>query len=293
MSPYLYPPLLLLSALAGYALPELFLPFKPFVSWLLALVMLSMGLVLEREELSFLKRKPYAPLLALVLQYGLMPPLALLSAKLFNLGPELTLGFLLVGSAPGGTASNLVTFLARGDLPLSVSSTVLSTLVSPLATPTLVYLYAGFKLEVPFWGMALTALKVAVAPLSLGFFLKELFKLRPPLRAVEVTAFSTVAFIVGLVVALNREALRQLSIPLLLGVTLHCVLGFLSGYALAKLFGLDEKRAVTVAVEVGMQNSGLSTVLALKFFSPLAALPSALFSVVQNLVGLTFALLRR
>jgi len=294
MSPLLSLGLLVSFSLFGYLFPQLFAPLKGAVVPLLALIMLSMGFTLKEEDFEFVRRRPWAVLYGALLQFTLMPLLALFVSRLFSLEEELFVGMVLVGSAPGGTASNLITYLSGGDLPYSVAMTSLSTLLSPLLTPLLVYALAGKVVEVPFWGMVFTTLKVVVLPLFVGFGLRKLFGRKERVEALlPYCALLSVAFILAVIFALNANRLPLVSLKLTLAVLLHVLGGFSAGYLLGLLSGMDSKRARTLAVEVGMQNSGLSSLLALKFFTPLTALPSALFSLLQNAVGVFFAFLFR
>ena len=200
-------------------------------------------------------------------------------------------GMVLVGATSGGTASNVICYLARGDVALSVSLTLTSTLLAVIATPFLTWLYVGQSIPVDVQAMMLGIGKMVIVPLSLGVLLNSLFqrlvrRLMPYLPLASVIA---IAWIIAIIVALNHSSVVQLGIVLAFAVIIHNILGLLSGYYIATVLGYDETVARTLAIEVGMQNSGLSVALALKYFTPLAALPGAVFSIWHNLSGALLA----
>ena len=286
---------LLLFSAVGVIWSDSVSRFKGAIVPLLVVIMLSMGLTLTAEDFKRILKRPHIILYGALLQFSVMPLTGFLIAKLFGYGPQLLAGVVLVGSAPGGTASNLITYLSGGNLPYSVSMTALSTLLSPLFTPLWTLLLAGKYVPVPFTGMALTTLKIVVFPVLAGMVLRKFLgervrRLEPILPYVAVLA---IAFIISVIFAVNREKLFDTSLSLFIGVNLHILSGFALGFLLGKLTRLDNQLAKTLSIEVGMQNSGLSAVLAMKFFSPLSALPSALFSLMQNLIGLLLSPLFR
>ncbi|MDQ7038765.1 MAG: bile acid:sodium symporter family protein [Aquificota bacterium] len=289
--------LLILSvfSLAGILWSDLFTGFKGLIVPLLVVIMLSMGVTLTPEDFLRILKRPVTVLYGALLQFTVMPLSGFLVALILGVGPDLTAGFVLVGSAPGGTASNLITYLSGGDLPYSISMTALSTLISPLITPLWTLILVGKIVPVPFMAMAVTTLKIVVLPVLVGMGVRKIAgervkKVEAVLPYVSVMAIS---FIIAVIFALNVDRLKSLSLPVLIGVLVHNSLGFALGFLFGRLAGLDTKLAKTLSIEVGMQNSGLSTVLALKYFSPVAALPSAIFSLSQNLMGVALSSLFR
>ncbi len=283
----IFPMLALAAALLAYFAPEPFIPLKALIPWLLGLVMLGMGLALTGADFTRVLKRPAPILLGTLMQYGLMPLFGWAVARGLGLPPELLIGVVLVGSAPGGTASNVITYLARGDVALSVTLTTVSTLLCVVATPALALAYAGASIDVPALAMVFDILKVVVVPVLLGVALNHwigdrLTLLRDVLPAVSVFA---ILLIIAVIVALNADQVARMSFVVLLAVALHNAAGLASGYGLARLLGQDETTARTLAIEVGMQNSGLAVALALKHFSPAAALPGAIFSFWHNLSG--------
>ncbi len=292
---YLLLILLTLSAL-GFAFDEFFKSFRSLIVPLLVVIMLSMGITLTPEDFKRIFRRPHIILYGALLQFSIMPLSGYFIARGLGLGPELLVGVVLVGSAPGGTASNLITYVSKGDLSYSISMTTLSTLLAPIFTPLWTLILAGKLVPVPFLDMALTTLKIVVVPVLLGMGIRRLLgedvkKIEPSLPYLAVLSIS---FIIAVIFALNKDRLEELSLLVLSAVLIHNLLGFSLGFLFGKLVGLDNKLAKTLSIEVGMQNSGLSTVLALKFFSQLSALPSAVFSLSQNILGvlLSFAFKR-
>ena len=287
--------ILLVFSSAGYIFEESFARLKALVVPLLVVIMLSMGLTLRGRDFKEVFLDSKIVLYGALLQFTVMPLLGFAVAKLLGLERELLTGFVLVGSAPGGTASNLITYISGGDLAYSVSMTTLSTLLSPLLTPLWTWLLAGKYVPVPFLDMALTTLKIVILPVLIGMLLrrvllKQIAKVEAFLPYLSILA---IAFIIAVIFALNKQRVEDINAALLAGVMIHNLGGFLLGFLLGKATGLDNRRAKTLSIEVGMQNSGLSMVLALKFFSPLSALPSAVFSLTQNLLGVLLSFLFR
>ncbi|GAB6066151.1 bile acid:sodium symporter family transporter [Aquifex pyrophilus] len=279
--------ILTVFSFAGILFPEFFRNFRGWIVPLLTLIMLSMGLTLTPEDFRNILRKPFAVFYGALLQFTVMPLSAYLLSKLFKLSPELFVGVVLVGSAPGGTASNLITYLSRGDLSYSISMTTVSTLSSPLFTPLWTYILAGKYVEVPFIPMAETTLRIVVLPVLLGMVLR--YFLRRHMKHVEnflpYVAIFSISLIIATIFAINYAVLQKISFVVLLVVLIHNLIGFILGYIFGILAGLDRRMAKTLSIEVGMQNSGLSAVLAVKYFSKVSALPSAVFSLSQNLIG--------
>ena len=216
-----------------------------------------------------------------------MPLAAWFLVWLFALPPELAIGVVLVGTCPGGTASNVISYLAKGDVALSVSMTMATTLLAPVVTPTLTWLLAGSWIEVSFTAMMISIAQMVLLPLLLGltahhFFERTVEKILPVMPVVSVV---TIVLLVGGVVALGAESLLDVGLLMAAIVVLHNAFGLVLGYGMARLFRLDSKKARTVSIEVGMQNSGMAASLAVLYFSPAAAIPGAIFSVWHNISG--------
>jgi BASS family bile acid:Na+ symporter len=283
----LFPLWAILLSIFAYLAPELFVDFKPWIVPLLSLIMFGMGLSLKLADFLNVLTNPKVILIGLLLQFLLMPFYAWGIAEFLQLSPLLLAGMVLVGSSPGGTASNVITYLAKGNLALSVTLTSCSTLLAVVATPYLTLLYAGQAVSVDVLAMLLSVLKMVLLPVLAGllintFFAEKMSKVKDAFPLISVAA---IVFIIAIVVALNHERLGQVGMLVLLAVILHNLLGLMSGYIVPRLLGYDKKTARTLSIEVGMQNSGLAVALAGQYFAAIAALPGAIFSVWHNLSG--------
>lgn len=283
----LFPVLVLTAGALGLAVPDAFTGHGEQVPYLLGVVMFLMGLTMTGKDFQGVVRRPWAVGLGLVAHYVIMPGLGWLVAHALGLSPQLAAGVILVGCAPSGTASNVVTYLARGDVALSVSVATVSTVVAPLVTPPLTLLLAGEYLPVDTGSMMTDILKTVLLPVCAGLLVR-LFAGRwvdRVLGALPWLSALTVALIVAIVVAGSAEALKSAAALVLLAVVLHNGLGLALGYGAGKLARLGAPASRAMAFEVGMQNSGLAASLASAHFSPLAALPAAVFSVWHNISG--------
>lgn len=256
----------------------------------LALTMISMGMTLTPSDFKEILKQPQFPLVGFVCQYSIMPTLALLSARLFSLGPELTSGLILVGCAPGGTASNLVTLISKADVALSVLMTAFSTIGAIFMTPYLTSKLAGSIVTINPSDLVVSTLQVVLAPVLIGVFLNTTFP-EESARASEYTPFMSVlliALICGTISASNASVAAAIPAGRLLGAvtTLHSG-GFLLGYILARFVaGAGEQQARTISIETGMQNSALASVLAQHFPNPiLTALPGCWSATVHSMLG--------
>jgi BASS family bile acid:Na+ symporter len=216
-----------------------------------------------------------------------MPLIGFALSVAFSLPPELTIGFVLLGSCPGGTASNVICYLAKADVALSIVLTSVSTLISFVMTPLLTWIYIGQTVHVDIYGMVISILQIVIIPVTLGiglntFLGSRIDRIRPVFPAFSVL---TIIFIIAIIMALNRDTVVSAGLLVVSVVMMHNLLGLVSGYVLSRLIGVTEIEARTIAFEVGMQNSGLSVALAIKHFSSIAALPGALFSIWHNISG--------
>ena len=264
-----------------------------YINTLLGIVMFGMGLTLKPNDFRIVFSHPKDVVIGAVAQFTIMPLLAYLLTVVFRLSPELTVGVILVGTCPGGTSSNVMTYLSKGDVALSVGMTAVSTVLAPVMTPLLTYLYAGQTVDVNILSMFLSIIQVVIVPIVLGFLINHYFS-RFAERAVEVLPLvSTLAIvaIVGAVVSACAAKLMSCGLLIFCIVVLHNVLGYALGYAAAKLMRMDVTKCRAVSIEVGMQNSGLATSLAAVHFAqyPLATIPGAVFSVWHNVSGAILA----
>ena len=277
----------LLIGVVGAVRPQTLTWVGPYVGWLLGVVMFGMGMTLTFQDFKRVLQRPWEVLLGVAAQFLIMPLAAWFLVWLFALPPELAIGVVLVGTCPGGTASNVISYLAKGDVALSVSMTMATTLLAPVVTPTLTWLLAGSWIEVSFTAMMISIAQMVLLPLLLGltahhFFERTVERILPVMPVVSVV---TIVLLVGGVVALGAESLLDVGLLMAAIVVLHNAFGLVLGYGMARLFRLDSKKARTVSIEVGMQNSGMAASLAVLYFSPAAAIPGAIFSVWHNISG--------
>jgi BASS family bile acid:Na+ symporter len=274
-------------SLLAWSSPQLFVAHKPAILPLLALVMFGMGLTLTVEDFRRVLVRPGLIGLGVLLQYGCMPLFAWLVALLLHLDPVLLTGMILVGASPGGTASNVICYLANGNVALSITLTAVSTLLSIVLTPLLCLLYIDTSVEVPALDMLLSILQIVIVPVIAGILLNHCFhrRLQPIQHWFPLVSVAAIVWIIAIIVALNQPRFGELGLLLLVAVMAHNALGLAAGYLVPRLLGHDRCTCRTLAIEVGMQNSGLAVALAIKFFAPAAALPGAVFSVWHNLSG--------
>ncbi len=282
--------LVVLAAVVALVWPELFAQVKPTViNPLLGVIMFGMGLTLRWGDFRVVFARPKDVATGCVAQFTVMPLLAWLLAKAFRLDDALTIGVVLVGCCPGGTASNVITYLAKGDLALSVGMTGVSTLLAPVMTPLLVWVLAGATVEVDVWGMLLSILWVVIMPIVAGIVVKRLWPRQTQAVTVALPALSSLVIctLVAIVIGANAQKLLHSGITVMLVVMLHNMGGLAIGYGIGRLLGLTDARRRAISIEVGMQNSGLASSLATIHFAayPMATIPGAVFSVWHNISG--------
>ncbi|EGZ46431.1 bile acid:sodium symporter family protein [Neisseria wadsworthii] len=276
-----------LFAAIGFFAPETFKWVLPVVPWLLGIVMFGMGLTLAPADFKILCQHPKAVLAGVAAQFVIMPLVAYALAVALKLPPEIAVGVILVGSCPGGTASNVITYLAKGNVALSVAVTSVSTLLAPLLTPAVFYLLAHKWLDISAASMFVSILKIVLLPVVLGIAAHVLFKKQTEAAAgiLPVVSVAAIVLIIGAVIGASKPKIAESGLLILGVVMLHNGIGYLLGFLAAKLCRLPYDAQKTLAIEVGMQNSGLGAALAASYFSPLAAVPSAIFSVWHNISG--------
>ena len=276
------------SALALYQ-PEAFTWFSGILITLsLGVIMLSMGLTLQVEDFKRVANRPRLIALGVTLQYVVMPLLGWTVAWLIGLNTPLAIGLILVSCCPGGVASNVISYIALADVPLSVSLTAVSTGLSAIMTPTLMTILASSRVDVPATGLMIDTVQVVILPILLGLTLRRYAQriTTTLLPFAPMLAVILISMIVASIIAANREYILQSGLQLISAVFLLHVCGFLLGYSLARLLRSGIISARTISVEVGMQNSGLGVVLATQNFpDPLVAVPSAISSLFHSLIG--------
>jgi bile acid:Na+ symporter, BASS family len=283
----LFPLWALLGSLLAWWAPGAFIPLKAAIILLLGMVMFGMGMTLTGRDFLNVLRRPFPVFLGVTLQFLLMPFAAWALARGAGLAPQLAVGLILVGCSPGGTASNVICYLARGDVALSITLTTVSTLLAVVATPLLTLIYAGETVPVPALDILFTVFKIIFLPVTLGVMVNHFFHgaLAPVRQVFPLLSVLSIVLIIMIIVALNHDSLASVASGVATVVILHNAIGLLGGYWLPRWLGRDKRECRTLAIEVGMQNSGLAVALAVKYFSTTAALPGALFSIWHNLSG--------
>ncbi|MDY6935398.1 MAG: bile acid:sodium symporter family protein [Spirochaetota bacterium] len=268
-------------AIIAYLFPSDFVRIKPYINFFFAVTMFGIGLVITEEDYKNIIKTPFIILFGNLCQFTIMPLLALLTASIFNLPNEFTIGLILTGSAPGAMTSNIITYLSHGDTAYSVSLTALATLLCPILTPLLTFLLAGKITPVPFGSMFLTIIYTVVVPLIIGFVVRKYFtdfvnKITEIPPAISVTS---IIIICSYVVAANKTNLGKATVIIFIAVISHNFVGMILGYYAGAVGRLDFKRKKTLSIEIGMQNAGLGVVLALQHFSAEVAIPGVIFTI--------------
>lgn len=277
----------ILFAALAFLLPGGFTWISPYINLLLGIIMFGMGLTLKLKDFKQVITAPKEVITLVVAQYTIMPLLAVGLVFLFQLPPEIAIGVILVGCSPGGTSSNVMTYLAKGNMALSVTATSVSTLLAPIITPALTLLLASAWLPVSFSAMFISIIQIVLVPIALGVAVQYLLGDKVE-QAVGILPLISVIGIIGVITAVvsnNVENILASGLLIFAVVILHNLLGYLVGFLLGKVFRFDLKDTKTLSIEVGMQNSGLAATLAATHFSPIAAVPGALFSVWHNISG--------
>lgn len=289
----------ILFLILGFTMPENFkwvlskVGGISVLTFLLGIVMFGMGTTLSVKDFVLVFKRPRDVFLGAVAQFFIMPFLAFSLATIFQLDPALTAGVILVGTCPGGTSSNVITFMSKGDVALSVTMTSVSTVLSPILTPAITYLLIGTKIAFDPVGMFLSIVQIVIVPICLGVAVKTFLPKLAAAATDYTPAISSIAIslIIAGVIGASKNAIVANFGIILLVVILHNCLGYALGFAVARLTGLSWKKAVALSIEVGMQNSGLAVGLAKAHFAamPAATVPGAIFSAWHNISGAMLA----
>ena len=286
-----FPLFIIAGSIVAFMKPTPFLPLVGYITPLLMIIMFCMGLTLTLPDFREVARRPWPILIGVVGQFVIMPLGAIVVAKLLGLSPQLAVGLLMLGSVPGGTASNVIAYLAKGDVALSVAMTSVSTVLSPIVTPMLMLYLASAETDVDAQGMAMMLVKTVLLPVFGGLVIRLVAdsvvdKILPILPWMSIVAIGGVVF--G-AVAKNAEQLASVGLVVFAAVILHNVFGYFLGYLSARALKQPEAACRTTAIEVATQSAGLSSGMAAKFFSPEAALPGAVAAVIHNVTGAIYA----
>ncbi|MEN3013524.1 MAG: bile acid:sodium symporter family protein [Endomicrobiia bacterium] len=270
----------ILCVVLGYTHPSFLVKLKPYNDWFFTLTMFGIGFVLNFEDFIYVFRKFYIVLLGTAAQFLIMPFGGWLAGKIFSFNDNIKLGFIITGAVPGAMASNIISYLAKADVAYSISLTTTSTFLAPFLTPLFTYIYASSFIRIEFWKMFFSILKMVVIPVILGLIIKNKLKGKIESFVNIFPALSTtfIAFICGLVVALNRDSISKSSLFIVVAVMFLNFWGLILGYLAGIIYKLPQNQRRTLSIEVGMQNAGLGAVLSLKHFTNEVALPSALFA---------------
>ncbi|EYR79195.1 bile acid:sodium symporter family protein [Shinella sp. 838] len=281
----------ILFAVLGFVLPDTFKQLTPYIVTLLGIIMFGMGLTLSLDDFKEVARRPVDVGIGVAAQFLIMPIVAVILTMIIPMSPEVAAGVILVGCCPGGTSSNVMTYLSKGDVALSVACTSVTTLAAPIVTPFLVWLFASQFLPVDAMAMFISIVKVILLPLALGFLLQKLLPgmVKAAVPALPLVSVVGIVLIVAAVVGASKAAIASSGLMIFAVVVLHNGIGYLLGYLAARASGLSVAKRKAIAIEVGMQNSGLGAALANAHFSPVAAVPSAIFSVWHNISGALIA----
>ena len=277
----------LLFAFLAFVSPEAFLEILGYIPYLLGIVMFGMGITLTFNDFSEVVKHPKSVIVGVVGQFVIMPAIAFALAKLFVLPTDLAIGVILVGACPGGTSSNVMTYLAKGNTALSVACTTISTLLAPLLTPIIFYVLASQWIDIDASAMFASVLKMVLFPIFLGLVIRALFKKQMAQISQTMPLVSVIAIVLILaaVVAGSKDKIIDSGLLIFGVVVLHNCLGYLIGFIAAKALRLNNYDSKAIAIEVGMHNSGLGAALAPAHFNPIAAVPSAVFSFWHNVSG--------
>lgn len=277
----------ILMSIIAFMFPEPFLGLGGYITILLGVVMFGMGLTLKAVDFKIVLTKPLPVIIGVCAQYIIMPLVAFAIAKLMNLPAELAAGLVLLGCVPGGTASNVMVYLAKGNVPLSIAMTSISTLLAPIMTPLILLLLAGQWMPVDAVSMFMSIVQVIIVPIVLGLIIKRFFPVavEKSLRVLPLISVAAIITIVAAVVSGNSATIATSGLLIFTAVMLHNGFGLLLGYFAGKMLKQDEVNRRAIAIEVGMQNSGLGVALATAHFGPLAALPSVLAAAWHNISG--------
>ena len=276
---------------AGIALivPEAFVWLKAYIIWMLGIIMFGMGMTMTVDDFKGVLHSPKAVVIGVVAQFMVMPGLAYLLCQLFQLPPAIAIGVILVGCCPGGTASNVITYMAKGNTALSVACTSVSTILAPVLTPAIFYLLASQWIEINAMSMLGSILQVVLFPIILGLIVRSVLKQKVEtyIQVMPLISVLAIVAIVAAIIAGSKAQILESGLLILAVVALHNGLGYLLGFGASRLFKLPYADSKAIAIEVGMQNSGLGVALAAVHFaaSPITAVPSAIFSLWHNISG--------
>lgn len=283
--------IVLIVAVIAFLVPDLFVGAAKQTVPLLQLVMFSMGLTLTWQVFVDVFKQPWQVILVSLIQFLWMPFVGWIIGYIFGFPPEIALGFILLGAAPGGTASNVMTFLANGNVPLSVSATTVSTLLAPVLTPFFIVLYAGKTVDISFWPMFISIIQIIAIPIALGIVVNYFIgkHIQPVKDVLPTIAAVAVLIILAGVTAISRDNILANGVLIFIACLVQNISGYVVTYIVCRAIGTKTVDRRAMQIEVAMQNSALAASLAMKHFTPQAAVAGAVFSIIHNFTGSIFA----
>lgn len=283
----LFPLWVVLFAAVALFNPTPFKPIGQYIIYLLGLIMLGMGLTMSLQDFKLVLTRPKDVCYGVLLRFLIMPLVAYAVSKLMGLPPSLAAGMILVGACPSGTASNVMTFIGKGDTALSVTVSSINTVLAPIATPYIFLLLAGTLIPINAEALLIDILKVVLLPIALGIIIRSIAgkHVDGAIKIIPLVSVVSIIAIITAVVALSAEKLATVAVVAFIAVVLHNGLGLGLGYGASRTLGLNHKKAKALAFEIGMENSGLAVALAVAHLDPVAAIPGAIFSVWHNFSG--------
>lgn len=280
--------LVIIFSAISLVVPQCFLWAVPKISLLLGIAMFGMGMTLNVENFKEILKSPKDIFIGVLAQFTIMPALAYFLAKVFSLPPEIAIGVILIGTCPGGTASNVMTYLAKGNVAFSVSMTMSTTILAPLVTPLLTWLLVREWIEVPFYDMMISICQIVILPIFFGIFINSFFgdKVKKFSKILPLISITAIISIVAGVVAVNAQKILEVGLLICVVVVLHNLLGYFLGFIIARLTKMDIPKTKALSIEVGMQNAGLASSLAILHFGATdVAMPIAIFNIWHNISG--------
>jgi bile acid:Na+ symporter, BASS family len=283
----LFPVWVILFALAAFLAPNSFKPIGGYVPWLLGLIMLGMGLTMSLNDFKLVLSRPKDVIAGVALRYLIMPLVAFLVSKALGLSPSLAAGLILVGCSPSGTASNVMTFIAKGDTALSLTVSSVNTVLAPLLTPFIFLYLAGTLIPVDASALLTDILKIVLAPIAIGVIINMAAgnAIKKVTTIVPLVSVVAIILIISAVIALSAAKLATVAAIAFAAVIAHNACGLALGYYGARGVGMNHTKSKAIAFEIGMENSGLAVALAIAHLNPMAAIPGAIFSVWHNFTG--------
>jgi BASS family bile acid:Na+ symporter len=283
----LFPLWVIVFSLFAFYNPAPFKPYAQFIPYGLGIIMLGMGLTMTLDDFKLVFSRPKDVFLGIAFRYLIMPLVGFSVAKLMGLPPALAAGLILVGCCPSGTASNVMTFLAKGDTALSVTVSSFNTVLAPLFTPYIFLLLAGTLIPIKAEALLIDILKIVLLPIAIGIGLRAFLSsmVDKIMKIVPVVSVVCIVLIIAIVIALSAEKLAVVAVLAFAAVAVHNGIGLALGYGASRATGMSHHKAKAICFEIGMENSGLAVALALAHLDPIAAVPGAIFSVWHNLSG--------